>query len=178
MQIELKHIKGNALEQEFSCLASEFSKLNDLAGTDGVRFLDPIRFHLRFQRSGRLVEVDGSFEAILEMSCARCLEVYTRPLSEGFTLTFTPQSDEDSPEERQLESDDLGLVSYQEERLDLTEPLQDQLLVAVPIRALCHDACRGLCPICGADLNQNPCGCEKKPFNNKFSVLSQIKPKQ
>lgn len=177
MQIELKHIKGDVLEQEFSCLAREFSQLVDLAETDGVRFVDPIRFRLRLQRSGRMVEVDGCFEATLEIPCARCLAVYTRPLTERFALTFTPQADEETLEERQLEADDLGLISYRDERLELTDPLQDQLLIAVPIRALCHDACRGLCPVCGADLNQNPCDCEKKPFNNKFSALSQIRPK-
>ncbi len=177
MQIALKHIKGDVLEQEFSCPTSNFPALADLAETGRARFLDPVRFYLRFQRSGRLVEVDGRFEATLEMTCARCLAAYTLPLTDTFALTFTPETDEELPEERQLQAEDLSLVSYHDEQLDLTEPLQDQLLVAVPMRVLCHEDCRGLCPQCGADLNQGVCGCEKKPFNNKFSALSQLRAK-
>lgn len=176
MQVELKHIKGDVLEQEYSCQVADFPALANPEQSDMVSYRDPVRFRLRFHKSAQIIDVDGRLDVVLELKCARCLCAFEQSVSENFSLTFTPQViDEMTSEERQLESDDLGLISYQDECLELLEPLQEQLLMVAPIRALCKEDCRGLCLQCGADLNQQACSCEGKPFNNKFGVLAQVK---
>jgi uncharacterized protein len=81
----------------------------------------------------------------------------------------------DAGPEIELEADELGLIYYRDETLELREPLQEQLIMAVPIGPVCRDACQGLCPECGTDQNEAQCDCEKKPFNNKFGALADLK---
>ncbi len=174
LRLELEDIKGGGREQAYSCSLSDFPDLVALAEEGGPLFDEPLTFQLRLQRVGSIVEVDGHFDAVVGLKCGRCLAEFKLPLSESFTLTFVPQSqDEEDPEEEvELETEELGLISYRGETLELREPLQEQLLMAIPISPLCSDACRGLCPECGGDLNHETCDCTRKPFNNKFTALA------
>ena len=177
LQLELKDIKSRGLEQEFSCAPKDFPELLELAAAGGPVFHDPIRFYLRLQRCGQLVETDGNFSAAVSLTCGRCLQPYVQALKESFSLTFAPCPEQpDYAEEVELEAEQLGLIYYTEnETLYLRAPLQEQLLLALPIRPLCQQDCRGLCPECGESLNAQQCGCVTKTFNNKFSVLADLK---
>ena len=176
MRIELKDIKGGLLEQNYDFAMADFPELQALQGDSDVGFCGPIHFSLRLQRVGQLVEVDGLLEVGVSMSCGRCLQPFDEDIAERFSLTFTPQQQErESTEEIELASDELGLIYYQDDVIDLREPLQEQLIMALPISPLCRENCGGLCPDCGQNLNLGLCGCEKKVFNNKFSALAGFK---
>ena len=173
MQLELKDIKGGELEQEYSCSLADFPELNLFAEDGGPRFSEPLVFNLRLQKTGKFVEVDGHLDAVVGLTCGRCLQDYEQSLSESFSVTFVPQrEDSETDEERELDADELGLVSYVDETLELRDTLQEQLLLSVPISPLCKRACKGLCPECGANLNLEGCNCTRKPFNNKFTALA------
>jgi len=177
MELELKAIRDNLLEQTLLCEPAEFPVLHQLQ--DEVGFTAPIEFRLRFQKSGQLIEVEGGLTTSVRFACGRCLQQFEREISGDFAFTFTPfvaeepESEEDA--EVELETDDLGLVFYRDETLELLHPLQDQLVMALPISPLCADKCQGLCPECGVNLNTEKCNCEKKVFNNKFSALADLK---
>ena len=176
MLVELKHIKGGLLEQEYTCDPAGFPDLAGLAGEAGAAYRGPVRFCLRFQQTARMVEVDGDLQATLVLTCGRCLVSFERELSEPIAMTFVPEVTEEAPAaERELEPGELGLIPYRDDCLELLMPLQEQLVMAVPIRALCGQDCRGLCPECGADLNFSRCECERTPFNSKFGVLAKLK---
>ncbi len=175
MRLELEDIKGGELEQEYSCSLSDFSDLIDIADDGGPKFSEPLQFQLRFQRTGQFVEVDGHLDAEVELKCGRCLLDFKQSLAESFALTFVPQrKDHETEEEVELKTGELGLIPYENDILELQEPLQEQLLMAVPISPVCKKSCRGLCPECGIDLNAVKCDCTRKPFNNKFNVLASI----
>lgn len=177
MRLELKDLKNGYLEQDVSFQAADFPVMAELA-QDGIELVAPVAFHLRLQQSGQMVEVDGRLETTIALSCGRCLQPYEKVLCSRFALTFTPYvADEQQDEEAEIEldTDELGLVYYRDECLDLLPPLQDQLVMALPIAPLCSEECRGLCPECGCDLNKETCHCEKKIFNNKFSALAGLK---
>ncbi len=175
MQLELKDIKEGELEQEYSCSLDEFPVLGTIAEEGGPKFSEPLLFKLRFQRLSQFVEVDGTLNAAVTLKCGRCLEVFERFLTESFTLTFVPQLESgETAEEVELEDADLNLIFYKDDILQLQKPLQEQLLMAVPISPVCRTSCPGLCPVCGINLNEEKCLCVKKPFNNKFGVLADI----
>ena len=176
MQLELKYIKGRQLEQDYSFNAGDFPELGVLAGTGGSAYRSPINLRLRFVPSGRMIEVTGHIKAILDLTCGSCLGTFEYELTEDFALTFVPEvAQTELVPEQELEPDELGLIPYRDDRLELLLPVQEQLLMAVPMHPLCAVNCRGLCPHCGVDLNTTPCSCEKKVFNSKFGVLAQIK---
>lgn len=175
MRLELKDIKGGAFEQEYSCSLMEFPDLIEIAEDGGPKFSEPLMFRLRFQRTGSFVEVDGCLDAAVTLQCGRCLQTFVQPLSESFALTFAPQlKGNETAEEVELEAEELGLLAYEGEVLELQEPLQEQLLLTVPISPVCNPSCRGLCPVCGINMNVETCNCDRKPFNDKFSILNQI----
>lgn len=175
VRLELKDIKGGELEQGYTCSLEEFPDLGVIAAAGGPKFSEPLVFRLRFQRLGQLVEVDASLDALVTLKCGRCLQPFEQSLSEVFALTFVPLlKDDEIEEEVELETDKLGLISYESEVLELQEPLQEQLLMAVPISPICKTSCRGLCPVCGTNLNVDKCDCVQKVFNSKFNVLANI----
>lgn len=176
MYVELKHIKGDLLEQEYTCDPVNFPELEVLSKELGAAYDGPVQISLRFQQSALVVEVEGRLQATLAVTCGRCLKAFECELAERFVLTFVPEEgEEDSAAERELDYRELEMIPYRDERLELLEPLQEQLIMVIPIRTLCNEHCRGLCPACGADLNYSSCDCEKKPFNSKFGVLAQLK---
>jgi len=173
VRLELKDIKGDTLEQVYICTPSDFPDLVALAEEGGPVFDEPLNFTLRFQRTGLFVEVDGHFDATVGLKCGRCLQDFKQSLSEDFSLTFVPRSDDvETDEEVELEVEDLGLTPYIDETLELRDPLQEQLLMAVPISPLCAESCQGLCPECGGNRNEQACSCTRRPFNNKFTALA------
>ncbi len=181
MRLRLQDIEDGPLKKELYCSPSEFPVLRGMEERHEARFCDPLFFQLRVQKSGQIVEVDGQLTAEVELSCGRCLQPYEQRITGAFSLTFTPHPsaeevlDGREGDEVELETDELGLVYYQDDFIELLHPLQDQLVMALPINALCSEDCLGLCPKCGADLNHETCDCVKKPFNNKFSALAGIK---
>ncbi len=179
MRLELDDIIEGGLKQELTCAASEFTGLIEMGLEAEVGFVAPIQFQLRLQRLGQLVEVDGQLSSRVTLACGRCLQACEEDLSASFAFTFTPyvaeeQVAEDEDVEVELDTDELGLVYYQDECLDLMQPLQDQLVMALPISPICSDQCKGLCPECGCNLNIDKCQCEKKVFNNRFSALAGL----
>ncbi len=173
MHLELNDIKEGGLEQVYACNLSDFPELLTLAASGGPVFAEPLDFSLRFQKTGTFVEVDGRFDAAVELKCGRCLQNFKLSLTESFSFTFVPRSNEDnSDEEVELDVEELGMIPYQDETLELAVPLQEQLLMAIPISPLCAESCRGLCPVCGNNLNIESCDCEREPFNNKFTALA------
>jgi len=176
VRLELKDIKGGELEQGYSCSLTDFPDLAMLAEEEGPRFREPLVFKLRLQKTGKFVEVDGRLDAVVGLNCGRCLQDFEQLLSDSFSVTFVPQvKDCDADEEVELEADELGLIPYVDETLELRDMLQEQLLMAVPISPLCKMTCNGLCPECGTNLNTETCDCTRKPFNNKFTALADMK---
>jgi len=178
MRLELNDFKDGCLKQEYSCAASEFPVLAEMVRQGEVDFDAPIQFQLRLQKSGQLVEVDGQLTTSVALSCGRCLQPYRKELAGDFAFTFTPFVVDEQVEddiEVELETDELGLVFYKDECLDLLPPLQDQLVMALPINLVCSEECAGLCSECGCNQNIKKCNCEKKVFNSKFSALAGLK---
>lgn len=180
MHLELKDITDGCLERELTCAASDFPILLEMGQRDEAHFNKPIRFILRLQKTGQLVEVDGQLTADVVLCCGHCLQTFEKQLAADFAFTFTPYvaDDQATPEddiEIELDTDELGLVFYKDESLDLLQPLQDQLMMTLPISPTCKDDCRGLCRECGCNLNEVSCNCTKKLFINNFSSLAGLK---
>ncbi len=104
-------------------------------------------------------DVTGRVESRLELACGRCLEPYEIPFDASFELRYVPQSENAGEDEREIEEDDLTTAFYKDGVLDIGELVREQFQLALPMKPLCSDACRGLCPQCGTNLNRTECGC-------------------
>jgi len=113
----------------------------------------------------------GDFEA----PCARCLDPVRHSLSGDFDLLFRPLGIDAGPPERALIPPETEIGYYQEGGLVLEDVLREQALLTLPVRTLCQPDCKGLCPRCGRSLNSEPCTCEVKPADPRWSALSGLR---
>jgi uncharacterized protein len=177
--IHIDEIKNEGLILDIEESAEAFPVLQEMADTGECLFLERIRIHLRAFRVHEMIEVEGRVATRVRLSCSRCLKDFDLPLEETFALTFTqqlPEVMEEAEEEgAELSAEDMGLILFHGDEIELTDEIQQQVIIALPVRPLCSESCKGLCPRCGADLNDGECGCEREDFNIKFAALKNFK---
>lgn len=177
MLIRLEDIKEHGLALEISEGADRFPVLSQMEQGGEISFSSPIHATMRVIRVHDMVEVDGRVETTVRLACSRCLKDFEASLSIPFALTFSREMPEVSEEgeEVELSAEEMGLISFEGEEIDLRSSLQEQVVIALPLRPLCREVCKGLCPECGADLNERECECVHPVFNQKFSALKNFR---
>jgi uncharacterized protein len=132
---------------------------------------------------GDNVFVRGSLRGWLEVACSRCVGPAKLAVDEELFVTFMPAAAMPRPSEpgadadadAEVGDDDLELYPYDGEVIDLQQLLRDQLILSVPFAPLCDEGCLGLCSVCGANLNEGDCGCEREVLDPRLQALKNIK---
>jgi uncharacterized protein len=179
MRIRTQDLTEEKLSLRFEEPPETFPILAEMSDADVCQFLTPIKAALRAQQIGDIVEIEGNISTVVRLECGRCLQSFEMPLASQFALTYrqidpVPESSDDD-DEIELTADDMVLVHYQGEEINLEKEIQEQVVLAFPLRALCKPDCKGLCPKCGADLNTAACDCERSPSGGKFDALKNLK---
>ena len=139
------------------------------------RVAAPVELSMDVERSGKdAFRVTGRAITRLELDCGRCLEAFEVPVDANFELRYIPAAENTGEEEREVEEDDLTTAFYREGSLDVIDMLREQFTLAIPMKPLCADACRGLCPECGANLNRTECGCTPKWEDPRLAALKGL----
>ncbi|HEX4308603.1 MAG TPA: DUF177 domain-containing protein [Acidobacteriaceae bacterium] len=120
------------------------------------------------------IRTRAGWSGTFEVPCARCLEPVRHELKGDFDLLFRPLGVDAGPSERELGAPDTEIGYYQEGGLVLEDVLREQVLLTLPARTLCREDCKGLCPRCGRNLNDESCGCEAKPADARWSALADL----
>lgn len=123
------------------------------------------------------IRVVGGYRTRVEVSCARCLEPVARDLAGDFDLLYRPLGVDAGPHQRSVHEGDTEIGYYQGEGIELQDILREQVLLAVPIKAVCREDCKGLCPHCGKNLNVESCQCEEERSDPRWNALKDIKDK-
>jgi uncharacterized protein len=111
---------------------------------------------LDVDRNGDRLAIRGSLRATARLECVRCLRAFEQPLTAAFEVFADRAGSGRRIEEEALERDDY-MKFHDGRRLELGEEAREVLLLELPIAPRCREDCRGLCPECGADLNEGPC---------------------
>ena len=182
MYIHVEQIAAEGLNLRFEEKPENFPVLAEMISRGECEFLSPIKTSLRAVRIADRVEVEGDVRTTVGLSCGRCLKVFETALSSHFALTYTPRIEEIETlaevDEIELRPEEINRIYFQGEQIDLKEAIQEQVIMAFPIRALCSETCRGLCPQCGADLNRGNCGCSRQLTDSKFADLKNFRPRK
>jgi len=170
-RLELEDIKLNLSEP-----ATNLPALTDLICKTEVVFTSPLRIRLKAFLRNQLVEVEGTVETGIRQSCSRCLKEFDTDLHSDFALTYTNHVPDDADgKETELRADELGLIYFSGEEIDLQEGIREQIVLAIPIQPLCDESCKGLCPLCGGNRNETDCGCHSSQADNPFAALRELK---
>ena len=120
----------------------------------------------------------GGVRTVLRLSCGRCLEPFLYPLDSTFDLRYQPHALNQGVGEREIDEDDLITAFYEADTIDLGQLMREQFYLSLPMKPLCGEACRGLCPTCGANHNRSTCGCASEWEDPRFAVLKTLKANQ
>jgi uncharacterized protein len=160
----------NWTEQKSSLLAY----LENLSQID-FDFETPPQSEVRVWKAGQSVLIKGKVQTNLQLQCVRCLKEFSFPISSTFELTLHPLKETSSTEEKELVEEDMASSFYEGGDIHLSEIACEQIFLEIPYKPLCHEECKGLCPICGKDLNLTSCNCAKEEFASSFSALQKLK---
>jgi len=116
-----------------------------------IRVKSLVGISLILREAGGNILVDGKLEANVELVCGRCLKIFDSRVEQSFSELFRKRGDfnREDPNERE----DEKFLAIQNNRINLAPVLSQALVIAVPYKPLCDENCRGLCPVCGGDLN-------------------------
>ena len=135
----------------------------------------PIRAHLRLSRRGRNIWAEGTMDCDLDLVCHRCLAPFSYPLSLKYAYLLIPRDVKcDMKEEISLRPEDLDVAFFNGVSLELFDVFREQVLLSLPVKQLCSQGCKGLCPGCGRDLNREECVCEEFDSGSPFLVLKKL----
>jgi DUF177 domain-containing protein len=123
------------------------------------------------------IRVVGKLDANMEVGCARCLEPVQYPVNRSFDLLYRPLGVDRRAEEVSISEADTEIGYYEGEGLLLEDVLREQILLASPLKLVCREDCKGLCPRCGTDLNTATCNCQQQPGDPRWAALSELKNK-
>lgn len=127
-------------------------------------------------RQGPRVRLSGAITAAVEIQCDRCLRPVVVPVETEFDVTYIPAAMEaETPESAELHAEDLDSSVYEGDAVDLDEVVREQVLLTLPSRFICQEECRGLCPVCGIDLNTQTCACEQSQTDPRWAALAALK---
>lgn len=179
MLIEVDAIKDQGLTRQASESHEHFPVLDELHGQGEVRFEKPLDIRVAVRRLDEMIVVEGEVETAVRFQCCRCLEGFCQQLRVEFAVTYVRHThtvvEDEAEGEVELQAEDLGLVPFEGDEIDLSEAIQEQVIMALPIKPLCKEGCRGLCAHCGANLNEGDCGCHVQDFGGKFAALKDFK---
>jgi uncharacterized protein len=123
------------------------------------------------------IRVVGKLVTRLEIPCARCLDPVPYNVERGFELLFRPQSVNVGPDEAEMQDKDSEVAFYEGDGVELSDILREQVLLAVPIKTVCREQCKGLCPQCGKNLNTGECDCEPVADDPRWDALKGLRDK-
>lgn len=172
MRIEVENLTPGGEPFEHTYAEGELS----LGDEEDARLLGDATVAGRASRKGEEINLRGEIRATVEAACDRCLRPVTLPLELEFRESLMPFGAETvSKEETVLQSADLHYSVYEGDEIDVDELVREQVLLALPIRLVCRDDCKGLCPSCGADLNAGPCSCPREEVDPRWAALAALK---
>jgi len=123
------------------------------------------------------IRISGDFATKVEVTCARCLEPVIQEVAKTFDLLYRPQGSDAGKEELSVTAAEAEVGYYRGEGLLLEDVLREQVLLALPLKAICREDCKGLCPHCGGNLNQEQCNCAEPMEDPRWSALKDLREK-
>ncbi|HEY3705468.1 MAG TPA: DUF177 domain-containing protein [Terracidiphilus sp.] len=121
------------------------------------------------------IRLRGKWKGNFQLPCARCVEDVATALEGEFDLIFRPMGVDAGPGERSISAVETEIGYYQKDSLLLEDVLREQVLLSLPVRTLCKEDCKGLCPHCGGNRNNQTCSCEEGQADPRWEALGELR---
>lgn len=119
---------------------------------------------------GAVLEFVGSVDTRIAMTCDRCMKPVVVPLHIVIEQRFA----KDQASDMETSDQEWDILPIENDRIDLDETILHEVQLGVPMKVLCKEDCKGLCPICGQDLNEGQCDCEEDTGDPRWEALKGL----
>ncbi len=169
MILDLRQFEHFPARAEVQGRPDEFTGL-----PEEIRKIREVTLRVAIQRSNEEYFCQGTVEASVDLECSRCLTEFEAEIS-GKT-DFIARSDANAAAGRKdiPDDEDYVLMHGNDLRADVTDIVRQTIQLALSMKPLCSEACRGLCPICGTNLNEKSCNCRRQQVDERWNGLKDL----
>ncbi len=160
-QVDVSFLKDNPGETIKLQLEGPLPPLGE--GDEKIEFPFPVRIDLELTSTQEAVLAQGTIQATIRLNCARCLEPFHLQLEAPFeeVYYYTGKGEED-------------WIFLAGKVIDLEPEITKAIFSEIPMKALCREDCRGFCPACGRNLNEEECRCRQNKVDPRLAVLEEL----
>jgi uncharacterized protein len=184
MRVNIDEIKEGGLRRTWDVPREQLDEM--LAGDRaGYRARGAARVDVVLEKLERRVRIEAQAKADVTAACGRCLTPVSVEVPVEFEVTLVPADeyrDEAAPEDGDkgpvggsFAPEDAEEETYTGKVIDLDPIVREQILLAVPGYPVCDEGCKGLCSVCGANLNERDCGCDRRVPDPRWAGLKNLK---
>lgn len=162
----LKREVGGELSREFTLAVEPIELFGDTV------VFEPARVGLKMYNVGDSISAFFDLDVKARLRCSRCLETFSYPISSSFQVTYRDSAD--SVDKRDSAGDE-DIVLYSDDLVDVSDDVRQQIVVTLPMKPVCADDCKGLCTVCGQNLNVGLCGCaQDEAADSRWTALGEL----
>jgi uncharacterized protein len=140
---------------------------------EGLVDVKSVSLELDIQKPGEEYFCRGEVVAQVQLECARCLDAFERELVNQTDFIICDRESFDARAEEAIDDEDYAFFEGSNLTVDLSVIVQQTILLAISMKPLCSDDCRGLCPECGANLNITSCRCQAEQTDPRWDALKR-----
>lgn len=150
----------------FLKLPDDWEQIGDMRAAGAAELLD--------RAGSRTIRVRGTIQGRVEAHCSRCLEPMAQVFDNSFDLYYYPMSLIARSESVPIDREDTDIGFYEGHGLELADVVREQVMLWLPMRGLCREDCKGICPVCGANRNRDACSCVKTFGDSRWDALKGL----
>ncbi|MCD4654182.1 DUF177 domain-containing protein [bacterium] len=154
-------------------LTLDSSELSSMIETDTRKSIN-VKFKGMIQHLSGQYLLSGRVKTFLHLSCDRCLEQFEFPVNHDFILYFVVRKDHVPSADISENDHDDEIIDLIDNWINIEKILLEQIVLQIPMKALCSDSCRGLCSQCGQNLNVGECGCDRRGIDPRLLKLKDL----
>lgn len=143
-------------------LTIEERSFND--SDEEIKFLTPIVFNGNINVIGDIISLTGTVKTKIQLTCSRCLESYPYDINLDINEKFS----------NIIANEDDDIIFLDSDTIDITEIIENNIILTLPIKRLCREDCKGLCQQCGANWNFSTCDCKKDDIDPRLAKLKDM----
>ncbi|MBN2243957.1 MAG: DUF177 domain-containing protein [Acidobacteria bacterium] len=173
MFIEIEDLKPEPLRVHHVFQATEIGFSHE-----DTALAEPVTADFTLEHKGSDLRIKGTVETAIRFRCCRCNKECDRNIAAGFALSYLPQPEwAGDNAEVELKYEDMDVAFYDGIAFDVNLMVLEQIELAIPMKLVCREDCKGLCYRCGADLNEGSCSCTGETADPRLSALLQFRKK-
>ena len=170
MKIDLKRTDNAPVAFDLKIEPDDIKLDSDLARVNGV-----VNVAGTVSNGEDITIIEADVSAPIVIDCSRCLKEIPESRELSFRTAYSLSEDLEEEQEVELDLDDLELSISDEDEVDLIDIVREQIILNLPAHPLCKQDCKGLCEVCGGDLNKVNCNCKQEETDPRWAALKDLK---